>query len=88
MIDNLTAAERERLAALNQKLIEVVEALDCELTGQGQRAGLDDDLVGDEITGWLQVTLDNACKLRYAPTTRPCGSATRRISSTGRPMAA
>jgi hypothetical protein len=66
VIDNLSAAEREHLAALNHKLIAVVEALDRELTEQGKRAGLDEDLVGDEIIGYLQVTLDNAYKLRYA----------------------
>jgi hypothetical protein len=51
MIDHLNAAERERLAALNARLIQAVEALDRELTEQGQQAGLDDDLVGDEIIG-------------------------------------
>jgi hypothetical protein len=66
VLDRLSASERERLAALNQALIERVEALDRELTEQGQQAGLDDDLVGDEIIGYLQVTLDNAYKLRYA----------------------
>jgi hypothetical protein len=71
VLDRLNATQRERLAALNQKLIERVEALDGELTEQGKQAGLDDDLVGDEVTGWLQVALDNAYKLRYALTHPP-----------------
>jgi hypothetical protein len=71
VIDNLNAAEREGLAALNARLIQAVEALDRELTEQGKQAGLDDDLVGDEIIGYLQVTLDNAYKLRYALTHPP-----------------
>jgi hypothetical protein len=71
VLDRLSATERERLAALNARLIQAIEALDRELTEQGQQAGLDDDLVGDEIIGYLQVTLDNAYKLRYALTHPP-----------------
>jgi hypothetical protein len=51
VLDRLSATERERLAELNARLIQAVEALDRELTEQGRQAGLDDDLVGDEIIG-------------------------------------
>lgn len=64
--DTLKARDRCAMLTLNARLIEQVEALQSELLQRGAAAGLDGELVVDNITGCLQVTLDYAYRLRTA----------------------
>ncbi len=64
--DTLEVRERCALVTLNAYLIKQVEALQTELLQRGAAAGLDGDLMIDHITGYQQVTLDHAYRLRTA----------------------